>query len=193
MRSSFGPALRFAGALFLLCVPEAPAQSGTATVAASTDTIAPEWIHFDADAKTVQLAITAALTHVNGGWNFNGYANGDLTIAVPLGWRVHVDFVSRDANVPHSLGIITGEPGKLPPSGDQALSNVAFRGAYTYPFTQGLGAYKAQSFDFTADKAGTFILYCGVPGHAASGMWDYFIVAEGLAQPVVTVKTRANG
>lgn len=191
MKGSFGPALRLAGALFLLGVPEASAQSGTTAVTVSTDTITPEWIKYDAEAKTVDLKITAALTHVNGGWNFNGYVNGDLTITVPLGWRVHVDFVSRDGNVPHSLGIITGEPGSLPPSGAQARA--AFRGSYTVPFTEGLAANKQQSFDFTASKAGTFILYCGVPGHAAGGMWDYFVVAEDLAQPIVTVKERAQG
>lgn len=182
-----------AGALAATLVQPALAQSGSepkAAPAISVDTIAPEWIKYDAEAKTVDLQITAALTHVNGGWNFNGYTNGDLTITVPLGWRVHVDFVSRDANVPHSLGIINAEPGSLPPSGDQARA--AFRGAYTVPFAEGLRAYQEQSFDFTADKAGTFILYCGVPGHAASGMWDYFIVADGIAQPVVTVKESAQ-
>lgn len=167
----------------------ATAQSGSGTQPAAVDTVTPDWIGYDAIAKTIDLKITAALTHVNGGWNFNGYSNGDLTITVPLDWRVHVDFVSRDGNVPHSLGIIAGEPGSLPPSGDQARA--VFRGAYTVPFTQGLGAYKEQSFDFVANKTGTFILYCGVPGHAASGMWNYFTVVEGRAAPLVTVRKSA--
>jgi sulfocyanin len=170
----------------LIAAGPARAQSGTAR----TDTIAPDWIAYDAAATSVDLKITAALTSVNGGWNFNGYANGDLTIAVPLGWTVKVTFVSRDANVPHSLGIIAARPDSLPPSGDQALRLVAFRGAYTYPFTAGSGAFQEQSFAFRADKTGTFLLYCGVPGHAASGMWDYFVVAEGLDRPVVTVRRK---
>lgn len=179
------------GTLAAAGVAPASAQSGSEAQSAEVDTVAPDWIRYDAEAKTVDLKITAALTHVNGGWNFNGYTSGDMTITVPLGWRVHVDFVSRDANVPHSLGIIDADPGSLPPNGDQA--KVALRGAYTVPFAQGLGAYKEQSFDFVANRAGTFILYCGVAAHAAAGMWDYFIVAEGLAAPGVTVKKSARG
>ena len=183
-------AAALAAPVLLAFATAAATQSGSG---ASThpDTIAPEWMRSDAEAKTVDLDITAALTSVNGGWNFNGYTNGDLKITVPLGWRVTVNFVSRDANVPHSLGIIIkGEEGRLPPSGDQA--KVAFRGAFTYPFTQGLGAFKEQSFDFTANQAGTFLLYCGVPGHAAAGMWDYFVVEEGLDQPVVAVREKGD-
>ncbi len=134
----------------------------------------------------MELKITAALTPKSGGWNFNGYTDGELTITVPLGWNVAVNFVSRDGNVPHSVGIISADPSSLPPTGEQA--KIAFRGAYTYPLTQGLRAFQEQSFDFTADKSGTFILYCGVPGHAAAGMWDYFVVAEGIDRPTATVR-----
>ena len=35
----------------------------------------------------------------------------------------------------------------------------------------------AEIVRFTANKAGTYRLACGVPGHALSGMWDTFIVS----------------
>lgn len=168
----------------------AAAQSG-APAPAHADTLAPDWLGFDAEAKKIDLKITAALTPLNGGWNFNGYVKGDLKITVPLGWRVSTTFVSRDGNVPHSVGVIEADPSALPPSGEQA--KVALRGAYSYPFTQGSSAYKEQTFDFTASKAGTFILYCGVPGHAASGMWNYFAVEEGIDRPVATARKQAGG
>jgi hypothetical protein len=33
-------------------------------------------------------------------------------------------------------------------------------------------------FSFTADKAGQYAFVCGVPGHAAGGMWDEFDVSD---------------
>jgi hypothetical protein len=35
-----------------------------------------------------------------------------------------------------------------------------------------------QVFSFTVDKAGTYALVCGVPGHAVAGMWDVLKVAN---------------
>lgn len=178
-------------ALWSAALPAPIAAQSGAPAFTHADTLAPDWLSFDAEAKKIDLKITAALTSRNGGWNFNGYTNGDLKITVPLGWRVSMTFVSRDGNVPHSVGVIEADPSALPPSGENA--KVALRGAFSHPFTQGSGAYKEQTFDFTANKAGTFILYCGVPGHAASGMWDYFAVEEGIDRPVVAVRKKAHG
>lgn len=184
-RSHIGTAFVFVFGLLAPAVT-ASSQSGPATV--KVDTIAPDWMALDSSKKTVDLKITAALTSVNGGWNLNGYTNGDLTITVPLGWRVNVTFVSRDGNVPHSLGVINAHPDSLPPLGDQA--KIAFRGAFTVPFTTGSRAWQEQSFDFVADRTGAFILYCGVPGHAAAGMWNHFVVAEAIARPTVAVRVK---
>src|SRR5205807_10375873 len=51
--------------------------------------------------------LTAADTGANGTLNFNRYANGQMTVTVPAGWRVHIDFVNSGAGaLPHSQEVI---------------------------------------------------------------------------------------
>ncbi|MEX2445113.1 MAG: plastocyanin/azurin family copper-binding protein [Alkalispirochaeta sp.] len=37
---------------------------------------------------------------------------------------------------------------------------------------------QSETIEFTADEAGEFEFYCGVPGHRQAGMWGTFIVVE---------------
>jgi uncharacterized cupredoxin-like copper-binding protein len=34
-------------------------------------------------------------------------------------------------------------------------------------------------FNFVPNKAGKYAIVCAVPGHAAGGMWDVFMVTKG--------------
>jgi uncharacterized cupredoxin-like copper-binding protein len=43
---------------------------------------------------------------------------------------------------------------------------------------------------FVADKAGAFLIICGVPGHAAAGMWIRFTVEAGAERPLLTATPR---
>jgi uncharacterized cupredoxin-like copper-binding protein len=40
--------------------------------------------------------------------------------------------------------------------------------------------------DFTANKAGTYLIVCGVPGHATSGMYIRFVVSSDATAPTNT-------
>jgi plastocyanin len=42
--------------------------------------------------------------------------------------------------------------------------------------TKMLKAGESDSIEFTADKTGTFVYYCSVPGHKQAGMWGNLIV-----------------
>lgn len=127
--------------------------------------------------KQVTFKVITAYNAGNHGWNFDGYANGDMTMAVPKGWKVTMHFEQEDPSVPHSAGVAVASPSSLPASGSQAT--LAFSGASTSQFDQGLGPNKTEDFSFTADKAGNFLLLCGVAGHAQNGMWDHFNVVAG--------------
>lgn len=144
----------------------------------------PSWMVVDTAQRKVTLDIVAGLTTANSGWNFNGYADGEMTIAVPLDWRVEIHFVNQDANYPHSVGIVEIED-PMPRSGDQA--KIAFPRAFSLQFVRGIFAPKEDTFDFNVDRTGKFWLFCGVPPHGPGGMWDYFVVSDDISEPYVEV------
>ena len=146
--------------------------------------MAPSWMHVDAPHKSVLFLVTAADTGANGTLNFNRYANGQMTVTVPAGWRVHIDFVNSGAGaLPHSLEVIR-EVTPLPPQGiAPAIPN-----ATTRELIPGIPPMQKDSFDFTAGPAGRYLWFCGVPAHGIQGMWDRFVVSATARAPSVTVK-----
>ncbi|NIR44422.1 MAG: hypothetical protein GWN99_00675 [Gemmatimonadetes bacterium] len=144
--------------------------------------ISPDWMSVDAANQRVDLDIVAGLTTVNNAWNFNGYADGDMTIAVPLGWQVQIHFSNQDANYPHSVGIVEIED-PMPVSGDE--TTMAFPRAFSLKFVGGL--FDEDTFAFKVNRTGKFWLFCGVPVHGRNGMWDYFVVSDEISEPYVEV------
>jgi sulfocyanin len=143
----------------------------------------PSWMKVDAAHKRVSFTVTASDGGANGTLNFNGYANGQMTVAVPAGWRVHIDFVNSGAGaLPHSFEVI--HPGKIPAQGIAP----AIAGAESQDLIPGVPPQQKDAFDFTAAPAGDYLWFCGVPGHGLSGMWDKFVVSSSAKVPTVTVK-----
>lgn len=140
-----------------------------------------EWMQVDEANKKVNFDIVAGLTAENSAWNFNGYANGEMTITVPPGWTVTMKFSSRDADVPHSLYIIDEKP----PFTTMMPDAPGIPRAYSINLKNGIGPGKTDTLRFTTTKAGEFTMACGVPGHAASSMWDRFVVSADAVRPRV--------
>ncbi len=132
-----------------------------------------QFMSYNASTKTVNIKVFAAFNSVQGGFNFNGGSNGSQTITVPTGWTVNMDVVNKDA-IPHSA-IIIADARPLP----NAPSQAAIARAYTAHLTDGLPAQNGEdTMNFTApSNPGNFLIACGVPGHAPSGMWIKFAVA----------------
>lgn len=125
----------------------------------------PRWMTYDAATKAVKMTVISGENpSVNNGWNYNGYASGNLTITVPLGSRVEIDFKNVD-QLQHSLVVVDGQA-PLPPQGGEP----AFRRAYTIDLVQGIPRGGGDTIRFTADKAGRYRIMCGVVGHALAGM-----------------------
>jgi sulfocyanin len=141
---------------------------------------------YDAAAKTVTMTITTGEDpSVNGGWNFNGYASGNMTITVPLGSTVEIDFKNVD-QLQHSLVVIDGQA-QLPPQG----GDPAFPRAYTVSLVEGIPPRGGDTVRFTADKPGKYRIFCGVAGHGLAGMWDWLVVSPDARAPSVeTQKAR---
>ena len=146
----------------------------------------PAWVNVDAAHRAVSLKITAADGGANGTLNFNAYANGQMTVVVPAGWRVHIDFVNTGAGaLPHSLEVIRAVPAsKIPP---QAIPPAILR-AESRDLVAGIPPQQTDSFDFTAQPPGQYLWFCGVPAHGTQGMWDRLVVSASAKVPSVTVK-----
>jgi sulfocyanin len=150
---------------------EAPAQTGEMSM--------PAW--YQVDGQNVTLDIVAGQTSAGNYWNFNGAQNGALTITVPVGSEVTINFSNSDPNMAHSVGIS--------PDFDTAPASVdptpVFEGAVSSnptSMTESTMPGQSETVTFTASEAGEYTMVCYIPGHAISGMWVRFVVsAEGEA------------
>ncbi|MDQ2932599.1 MAG: hypothetical protein M3Y05_17485 [Gemmatimonadota bacterium] len=162
--------------------PAKAAPAAAATPTTSPDVKVNEFLSYDPAAKTIALKLFAAHGSVNGGMNFNGNANGSATITVPVGWTVSWMFKNEDA-IPHSAIILANkQPFPAQPQ-DPAIAR-----AYTSDLTAGLATDKTDQTTFKAETAGDYVIACGVPGHAPSGMWIHFNVSADAKVPTYTTK-----
>jgi FtsP/CotA-like multicopper oxidase with cupredoxin domain len=126
--------------------------------------IDPTWL--EVDTATAEFSLIAGLGGINGGMNFNGATNGALTLVVPVGWHVVLNFRNADPNMPHSAVVI---PAVTPVPA--AAGRPAFAGATTRQPDQGLATGARQRMRFAADRGGAYMIFCAVPGHGMAGMW----------------------
>ena len=147
-------------ALALPCVPVAAAHRPAGT---------PRWLVVTG--RTATLTLIAG--YKGGGFDFDGDSNGKMVISVPAGDTVNVSFSNRGV-APHSA-VFTLYNKRNSPTGFP----LAFRGAESKNPTNGITKGITQRFSFVANKPGRYALVCGVPGHAAAGMWDVFQVTRG--------------
>jgi sulfocyanin len=144
-------------------------------------------VTYGAADPTAHFTIIAGKTQLDGGYNFNGYARGGMTVTVPLGWKVAIDFQNA-ATLAHSMEILpymAAQP-PVPPA------TPAFPGAATKNLTAGLPKGTKTTVSFIANKPGTYELACGVPAHALAGMWEKFIVSAEVKRPSVTPAAAAK-
>jgi sulfocyanin len=162
--------------------------TATAAAAHAADAPAtPSWLKTDAAAKKAGFDAIAAFNENNSNWNFNGYHSGNATVLVPPGWTVEVPFLNEEADVPHSL-VVMADPGSEDEYPSEAAADVAaFPGAYSVSPVEGTAKGTRADFSFTADKAGDYLWYCGVPGHGSAGMWIRFRVTEDVTAPALAL------
>jgi sulfocyanin len=129
---------------------------------------------------TVIVPLIAGQTPADGGFNFNGYGHGGMTIVVPVGWKVVVQFQNSSV-LPHSALIAPSAAAQssVPPA------TPVFAGGATKDLSTGLAQGTKATFSFTTGKPGTYAIVCGVPGHATAGMWDKLIVSATAKTPSV--------
>jgi len=153
---------------------------GAASASAQQQAIDPSWLSFDPAAQTARFQLIAGLTGLNGALNFNGFSDGGLTFVVPVGWQTEVDFKNHDGMLPHSAEIITPRT----PLPVQSVAPAIER-AFTLRLDEGLVSEATDTLRFTAQPAGDYLIFCGVPGHGAAGMWIRFQVSTAAKTPAL--------
>ena len=157
-----------------------------ASPAFTAEQLTPSWMTAHEAAKNVEMDVVAAYNPNNSNWNFNGYHDGNATVVVPEGWRVRIDFTTRDGNVPHSL-VVIDDPGRDNLPLEAGREQTAFSRAYSKSPIQGISAGDEDVISFTAKRAGNYLWFCGVPGHGQSGMWIHFEVRSDADAPYMIV------
>lgn len=144
----------------------------------------PKWMTWNADTRTTTFQLIGGLTGTGAKspFNFNGYTDGELTLSVPVGSTVVVNFVNDDGT-PHSAEVIADKK-PLPNMSD---GNPAIARAYTVKALEGLAQGQKDVMRFTATPTGDYLFFCGVPGHGLSGMWIRLKVTADSAAPKLTV------
>ena len=147
---------------------------------AQQQSVDPAWLTFDQATKTARFQLIAGLTGLNGALNFNGFRDGGLTLVIPVGWKAEISFKNHDGMLPHSAEVITPQtpvPAQ-PPS-------PAIPRAFTLKLAAGLPPGGTDVMRFAAQPAGEYLIFCGVPGHGAAGMWIRFQVSATAHTPAL--------
>lgn len=173
----------FALAALALVVTAVPAVAQNSGVGKKAD---PAWVSWNADTKTATLKVVAGLDGTKGALNFNGFVDGELVFTVPLNSTVVMDFVNKDGMLPHSAVVLDyPKDGKLPNDGSGPYG---IQRAYSAKPIEGLPPEGKDRTRFAAKPEGTYMIYCGVPGHGPSGMYVTLVVSKDVTEPTVSVR-----
>ncbi|HET7457400.1 MAG TPA: PQQ-binding-like beta-propeller repeat protein, partial [Gemmatimonadaceae bacterium] len=143
--------------------PPATPADGATTIPPSATRAGP-FLAYDAERRVAWIRLDAG-GHGAGALSFDGRTAGAGVFTVPAGWRVEVQFRNADA-APHSALVVRAvQPVPLTPG------PAAFAGAASARPEVGLGAGAQDRFAFVASQPGSFLVACGVPGHATAGMF----------------------
>lgn len=149
-------------------------------------------VQYSASTNTVTLNLIGGY-HMNNGFNnFDGYANGRMTITIPAGAKVKINYVNK-SGTPNSIGVYNSNHqlafAHSGPSWSSVIQNTAYGvqpgQKKTYTFTAStVGQYRLESLLW--QKIGGNKTTSTTPNHSSYGMWVHFNVVNG-AKPSVSV------
>lgn len=139
------------------------------------------FVEFDRRRKLVTMRLVAGYDTSNARLNFNGAIDGDQELVVPVGWTVYGVVVNHDPGQPHSATVITP---RFPL--DVEIGSPTVRTATTAalaPATTRAARTAEAKFTLPAIRAARYLIACGMPGHAAVGMWIRLTVDPKATEP----------
>jgi hypothetical protein len=127
-----------------------------------------QFLHSDTATKSAVVTLIAGYPVGTYQFNYNGYAQGALTITVPAGWQLTVQCQNR-GTIPNSCAAV----------GDSKAMAPLQPGWSTPDPQKGVQPGGSASFTFTPDTPGRYRIASLVPGSEASGMWAQLVVSNG--------------
>jgi hypothetical protein len=161
------------------CAAIAFAGAVLAQAAAAAVSIVPTWIRNDPASRSVRLDVAADWNDNNaaGCGNLNGYFRGSVTIRVPAGWDVTIDYHVIGDKHRHSLMLTRPfDPKDLP---IKVTAADAVDGVHSREPTSGLAPGDNDQMRFTA-KSGSYWLISAKGTDLISGLWMKLEVRDGL-------------
>lgn len=162
--------------------------AAAAQQAVAPQQIDPKWMTYDTATKRLTFELVAGLTPLNGALNFNGFRDGGLTLTVPVGWSVVMNFSNHDGMLSHSAEVITDQLPVPVRSVEPAIPR-----AYTRDLEAGIPPGGKDQMRFTTRTAGAYLIFCAVPGHGAAGMWIRLHVDASARVPMMSVTPKPAG
>lgn len=77
-------------------------------IATTNSAVTDQWMSVDQATQTVTLKLDAGFNSVNDYDNWNGYANGNMAITIPVGYTVKM-VVTNDGGIPADIGVYTSD------------------------------------------------------------------------------------
>jgi hypothetical protein len=136
-----------------------------------------DYLVSDAERKTAVFQLTAGI-ELGNRVSFNAVNRGARVLSIPVGWKLTVNFVNQDPELPHSA-VVVASTDVVP----EELSVPAFAGARTVKLEEGLLEGDSDEMTFIADRVGRYLLACGVLGHAQRGQWLTLTVSDSISSP----------
>ena len=136
------------------------------------------WLSYDSARKTATITVIPGYNDAYGGFNFNGYAKGQVEVVVPVGWKVTVRCVNTGLGERHSCAIVAGAGATRP----------AFPGASLPDPSGGVAHGRSASFSFTVGGPGVYRIASLVPDQERAGMWDVLEVKRARLPTVVLLR-----
>ncbi|MCL5048395.1 MAG: hypothetical protein M1374_06395 [Firmicutes bacterium] len=128
-------------------------------------------LSYNVATKTADITLVTGEDGAYGGFNFDGYSVGELSVKVPIGWKVNITCRNNSLVLTHTCAIVKNTA--ISPVGGQ----VVFGATSPNPLI-GLSYGVTAKYSFTPNKLGKYRIACLVVGHEADGMWDWFYVTN---------------
>lgn len=134
----------------------------------SNTNLTSKFMTVDPQNKSVTIQVIGGYTAADNWRNFNGYSNGGMTITVPVGYKVTLDY-SNDAGIPSDVGVFTQNRHLAFPGAGDSIQDIFLNA--------GAGVMPGDStkVTFTASQTGHFQIanYLDRFPQTGSGLIDY--------------------